>query len=64
MFGPPKDVPGQCNVRLQIGDDYGDNCTTFRCQLPVGHDGRHQEEFVNGVPITVLWDKGNQEDEP
>jgi hypothetical protein len=28
MFGPPKDVPGECNARLSIGDDYGDNAAS------------------------------------
>ena len=54
MFGPPKDVDGQCNAHLYIGDDYGDNHATMRCQLPKGHDGDHQETFRNGK-AKVTW---------
>ena len=36
MFGPPEDVAGECNVRLEIGDDYGDNSATMRCQRESG----------------------------
>jgi hypothetical protein len=64
MDGPPKDVPGQCNARLFVGDDYGDNTATFRCPLPEGHDGEHVERFSqrneadpdkpSGM-VTVTW---------
>src|SRR5256885_305335 len=27
------DVPGECNARLFLADDYGDNVCTLRCQL-------------------------------
>lgn len=50
MYGPPDDVPGECNARLVIGDDYGDNSCTFRCTLPEGHDGEHQEESRSDKP--------------
>ena len=57
MFdGPPEDVDGQCNARLEIGDDYGDNCATMRCQLAPGHEGPHREEFERGgKPVVVTW---------
>jgi len=56
MFGKPKDVIGQCNAHLYIGDDYGDNTATMRCQLPEGHEGRHHEQFNRGnTPIDVFW---------
>jgi len=59
MFGPPKDVKGNCNARLFIGDDYGDNCVTMRCQLNLGHSGAHQEKYgpsrPDGQEVTVLW---------
>lgn len=45
MFGPPKDIEGECNAHLYIGDDYGDNSSTMRCQLPKGHGGMHRESF-------------------
>ena len=58
MFGPPEDVAGECNVRLEIGDDYGDNTATMRCQREPGHDGRHREEFEHkeGKKAVVEWD--------
>ena len=56
MFGPPKDVEGQCNARLCIGDDYGDNEATMRCQLSPGHADTHREEFKNcNGPVVVRW---------
>ena len=60
MFGPPKDTLGECNARLSIGDDYGDNSATMRCQLLPGHDGPHQEEFnANGGKVLVTWEKAD-----
>ena len=32
MSGPQLDKPGQCNARLFISDDHGDNTCTMRCQ--------------------------------
>lgn len=56
MYGPPEDIDGQCNAQLHIGDDYGDNHTTMRCQLSPGHDGPHREEFQrSGTPVVVTW---------
>ena len=55
MFGPPEDVKGQCNARLEIADDYGDNCATMRCQLSLGHEGPHQEKFDRDGPVIVTW---------
>lgn len=58
MFGPPKDVEDQCNARLILGDDYGDNSTTFRCPLPLGHEGVHKEEFKHGGgQVTITWER-------
>lgn len=53
------DVPGQCNAHLYIGDDFGDNSATIRCQLPFGHEGAHIEKFSRGegAAVTVTWDK-------
>lgn len=57
MFGPPKDVIGECNARLYLGDDYGDNVCTFRCQLHPGHSGPHQEAPERGGgKVSVTWD--------
>ena len=56
MFGKPRNVPGECNAHLYIGDDYGDNTATMRCQLPEGHEGRHHERFERqGEPVDVYW---------
>ena len=65
MFGPPEDVPGECNARLGIGDDYGDNTATMRCQLQPGHEGLHQEEFeANGGKVIVTWEKADEPRKP
>jgi len=55
MFGPPKDVKDECNAHLYIGDDYGDNKATMRCQLPKGHDGPHKKVFREGS-VRLEWD--------
>ena len=56
VMEPQRDVEGECNERLEIGDDWGDNTCTFRCQEPPGHAGPHREEFESGGrPVTVTW---------
>lgn len=56
MFGEPEDVEGECNARLYIGDNYGDNHATVRCSLEPGHDGTHKEEFLRqDKPVTITW---------
>lgn len=45
MNGPPKDVEGYCNAWLLLGDDYGDNVATIRCQRPPNHASAHQSNF-------------------
>ena len=67
MFGPPKDVEGECNARLYLADDWGDNGCTMRCSLPTGHDGEHQESFErsNGNKVLIHWamdERGTYED--
>lgn len=60
MFGPPKDTEGQCNARLFLGDDYGDNTVTFRCTLKPGHQGHHSEQFFRSGTVDavdVTWAK-------
>lgn len=52
----PEDVAGECNAHLYIGDDFGDNYATMRCQLPLGHSGPHREEFREGkAKAQVEW---------
>jgi hypothetical protein len=65
MFGPPKDVIGECNARLYLGDDYGDNVCTIRCSRPVGHDGPHKEEFQRGggKPVVITWHVDERDEE-
>ena len=68
MMGLPKNVRGQCNARLEIGDDYGENCCTMRCQLKPKHKGPHQETWdPDGDPsqiATVTWGKRLFEGKP
>ena len=57
MFGEPRDKEGECNARLFIGDNYGDNSTTIRCQLAPNHTGLHQEQYESqkGGLVTITW---------
>lgn len=48
MNGPPKDIEGWCNAWLLLGDDYGDNVATIRCQRPPNHASAHQSIFQRG----------------
>ena len=55
-LGEPDDVEGECNAHLYIGDNFGDNHTTMRCQKSEGHDGRHEERFERyGEEVVVSW---------
>lgn len=56
MFGSPEDVPGECNARLFIADDFGDNTATIRCKLPMGHGGGHEERFMrDDNEVFITW---------
>lgn len=45
-----------CRSVIVFGDDYGDNDTTFRCQLPRGHEGDHLERGSQyGKKYLVTW---------
>lgn len=59
MFGPASDVEGDCNARLFIGDDYGDNAATMRCDLALGHDGKHREKNDR---FEVTWEVDEREE--
>ena len=55
-MGEPKDQPDQCNARLYIGDNFGDNHATMRCQRAPGHPGLHREEYGSeGQEVAVEW---------
>ncbi len=51
----------QCNRIMSMGDDYGDNETTIRCQLPMGHHGPHQESYESEWydTVTITFQKGS-----
>jgi hypothetical protein len=56
MFGKPKDVEGECNAHLMLGDDHGDGEATIRCGLPEDHEGHHTETFMRHErPVTITW---------
>lgn len=46
----------KCDARLSLADDFGDNPLTFQCELLMGHEGAHKEEFErDGSPVTITW---------
>jgi len=51
---------GKCKAIIRFGDDEGDNCTTFHCQLDEGHEEEHSERGDMGyglkeIPYTLTW---------
>jgi len=68
MFGPPKDIEGQCNCRFEIADDYGDNHATMLCQLTPGHEREHEERWFyqaagQRFEAILRWPASNTYDE-
>lgn len=61
-LGEPGDVPGQCNAHCYIGDNFGDNHATMRCQLEPGHDGPHREVFRRGTCV-LTWEEDERDKE-
>jgi len=61
-YGEPKDVEGQCNARMSIADNYGDNHTTIVCQLPPGHEGLHCEKYnaSSAGQVTITWERHDE----
>lgn len=56
-YGEPEDVSGECNAHLYIGDNFGDNHATIRCQLKPGHDGEHVERFKRDEGnVEIRWE--------
>jgi hypothetical protein len=50
----------RCKAKIRFGDDYGDNSSTFHCQLEEGHEGEHKEGGNMGdeehpYPYTLKW---------
>lgn len=58
MHGEPADVEGDCNARLYVADNYGDNHVTMRCQREPNHEGLHHEIFGGGKSgkVVVTWE--------
>lgn len=58
----PASHPPTCESTIAFGDDFGDNESTFHCELPPGHEGLHQESGdMYGQPFTLTW-KGDPQD--
>ena len=49
-----------CNATIEFGDDFGDNSTTFHCNLPYGHSGEHKEiGNMYGKKYELKWVDGD-----
>ena len=59
-MGEPSDVKGECNAHLYIGDNFGDNHATMRCQLEPGHSSPHEETFRGGS-VKVTWEEDERD---
>ena len=52
----------KCEASIEFGDDYGDNSTTFHCQLEKGHGSWHKEtgdlscDPERTQLFTVIWE--------
>jgi hypothetical protein len=56
----------KCKAIIKFGDDYGDNCSTFHCQLEKGHQGKHKEVGDMGyderpIPYILEWENSSKE---
>ena len=56
----------KCKATIAFGDDYGDNSSTFYCQLEKGHEGEHRETSDMGtssysIPYTLIWSGSSAE---
>jgi len=56
----------KCKATIVFGDDYGDNTSTFHCQLEAGHEGSHKETGDMGygaikMPYTLTWEGSDEE---
>lgn len=62
MFGPPKDIEGQCNAHCYIADGYGNNHVTIRCPLVPNHKDKHKE-VSRGGKLIIEWEEDERERE-
>lgn len=56
----------KCKAIIQFGDDFGDNDTTFHCQLEENHSGKHKEigdmgTEDNKIPYILEWEGCSEE---
>lgn len=59
-MGEPEDIEGECNAHLYLADNYQDNHCTIRCQLTMGHTGKHLEICRNGS-VEIRWIEDEKE---
>ena len=53
---------GRCHSFVRFGDDYGDNSSSFHCELPENHDGKHQESGSQyGKDYVLQWAEQTKE---
>lgn len=46
----------QCTAKIVFADDYGENLTTFCCQLEAKHKGNHIEQGIQyGSAYELAW---------
>ena len=58
----------KCDAIIRFADDYGDNVSTFHCQLDKGHTGLHIEsgdmgDEDNPIPYVLSWEGTDVEEE-
>ena len=51
-------MSNRCKAKIRFGDDYGDNSSTFHCQLEEGHTEEHSEK---GEVVVLMSEKPLQE---
>jgi len=62
-----KEKGNKCSAKIEFGDDFGDNETTFHCELKRGHKGKHREtgdmSYEEGYtqPYTLEWEDRHKE---
>ena len=51
-----RDVPGECNARVYLRDEFEDERIEIRCRLPAGHEGEHRVECHTVGNALIVWD--------